>query len=157
MKNIIIYCSIHNGNTKKVAKEMGLVLDAKVFDLSEAGIEDIEKADMVGFGSGIYFANFHKALKAFIESLPEMNDKNAFIFSTSGMKANNVLNRSHDKFKKVLKKKGFNIIGDFNCLGHDNYSVLKLFGGVHKGRPNQKDLERAKNFVLDIKEGKNLE
>ncbi|MGM0482897.1 MAG: flavodoxin, partial [Patescibacteria group bacterium] len=72
-------------------------------------------------------------------------------FSTSGMKGNNILNRSHDKFRKILKEKGFDVEGDFNCPGYDSYSVLKLVGGIHKGRPGQKDLEKAREFAESIK------
>lgn len=135
-----------------MAQEMGEVLDAKVVKVSEVEKEDIEQANLVGFGSGIYFAKFHKGLFDLVEGLPEMEGKKVFLFSTSGMKANNIFNRAHDKFKKILKKKRFEIVGEFNCPGYDTYSVLKLIGGVHKKRPNQKDMERARKFAESIKD-----
>ncbi|MFO7807500.1 MAG: flavodoxin, partial [Candidatus Moraniibacteriota bacterium] len=70
---------------------------------------------------------------------------------TSGMKGNNLFNRSHDKFRKILQEKNFEIAGDFNCPGYDTYSVLKWIGGVYKGRPSQKDLKRAREFAEFIK------
>ncbi|MGM0629216.1 MAG: flavodoxin family protein [Patescibacteria group bacterium] len=151
MKTIIIYASIHHGNTEKIAKEIGSVLGAEVLKFSEVSQEDIEKADLVGFGSGIYFAKFHKALTSLTKGLPDMEGKSAFFFSTSGMKGNGLLNRSHDKFRRTLKERGFEVGGDFNCPGYDTYSVLKLAGGIHKGRPDQRDLEKAREFAESIK------
>lgn len=151
MDALIVYASIHHGNTEKIAREMGPVLDARAIKLSEVEQKDIEKADLVGFGSGVYFSNFHKGLIKLVEDLPEMEDKKAFLFSTSGMKANNVFNRAHDKFKKILKKKKFKVVGEFNCPGYDTYSVLKFVGGIHKNRPNHKDRERARKFAESIK------
>lgn len=152
MKNLIIYASIHHGNTEKIAREMGSVLDARLVKFHDITQEDIEKADIIGFGSGIYFTKFHKRLINLVKGLPEMKRKKAFFFSTSGMKGNNLLNKSHDKFRKILEEKNFKILGDFNCPGYDTYGVLKFIGGIHKGRPNQKDLEEARKFAEFIKE-----
>lgn len=154
MKYLIVYASIHHGNTEKVAREIGTTLEAKVAKFHEVTQEDIENADIVGFGSGIYFANFHKGLMNLVKGLPEIKGKKVFFFSTSGMKGNSFLNRSHDKFKKVLEEKNFKVLGDFNCPGYDTYSFLKIIGGVRKGRPNQKDLEKARKFAESIKEKK---
>jgi flavodoxin len=151
MKTLIVYASIHHGNTAKIAREIGDVLDAQVVKFSEAEKKDIEKAELIGFGSGIYFTKFHQGLISLVDGLPAMEGKKAFLFSTSGMKGNNIFNRAHDKFKKILEKKRFEVVGDFNCPGHDTYSILKLIGGIHKKRPDQKDAERARKFAESIK------
>ncbi len=152
MRNLIIYASIHHGNTEKVAREIGAVLDARLVKFHEITREDMDKAEVIGFGSGIYFAKFHKGLIDLVKGLPEMKGKKVFFFSTSGMKANGFFNKAHDKFRKILEEKGFEVLGDFNCPGHDTYSLLKFIGGIHKGRPNQKDLEKARKFAEFIKE-----
>jgi len=151
MKTLIIYASIHHGNTKKVAQEISSVLKAKVLSFSEVNRKDIEEADLVGFGSGIYFTKFHKGLINLVEELPDMEGKKAFLFSTSGMKANNIFNRSHDKFRKILEKKKFEVVGEYTCPGYDTYSLLKYIGGMNKNRPDQKDIDRAKEFAQSIK------
>ncbi len=151
MKTLIIYASIHHGNTKKIAQIIGSVLEAEVLSFSEVNQKNIEEADLIGFGSGIYFTKFHKGLINLVENLPEMEGKKAFLFSTSGMKANNIFNRSHDKFRKILAKKKFEIVGDYTCPGYDTYSVLKYIGGINKNRPNEKDLEKAREFAESIK------
>ncbi len=150
MDILIIYASFHHKNTEKIAKEIGEILKARVVNFLEVKKEEIEKADFVGFGSGVYFSKFHKGLIKLVKKLPEMEEKKTFIFSTSGMRKNIFLNRSHSHFKKELENKNFKIVGEFNCLGHDSYAFLKYFGGINKGRPNEKDIENASNFARSI-------
>ncbi len=152
MKALIIYASIHKGNTEKIAKEVGNVLNAKVVGIQNLNEEDVMSADLVGFGSGVYLSKFHKRLIDFVKNLPEARSKKSFIFSTSGMKRNIILNRSHVHFKNILKKKGFEVVGEFNCLGYDTYGPLKCIGGVNKGRPNEKDIGNAREFAESIRE-----
>jgi flavodoxin len=152
MKTLIIYASTHHGNTEGVAQEIGSVLNAKTVKFFEVSREDIEAADLIGLGSGIYFTNFHKGLLDLVKNLPEIKGKKVFLFSTSGMKGNNIFNRSHDKFKKALKDKDAEVVGEFNCPGYDTYSILKFIGGINRGRPDQKDVDRARRFAQSLKE-----
>ncbi len=124
-KVLIIYASIHKGNTKRIAERMGSVLGARVVSFQDAKKEDIENADLIGFGSGVYLSKFHKGLINLVEALPEMGKKKAFLFSTSGMRRNIILNRSHEHFKKLLREKNFEVVGEFDCLGYDTYGPLK--------------------------------
>ena len=151
MQTLIVYTSVHRGNTQKVAEEMGVVLGAEVVKLSEVKKEDIENADLVGFGSGIYFTTFHKGIMNFVKELPEMEEKKAFIFSTSGMKAENFFNKGHNEIRELLNEKGFEIEGEFNCRGYDTYSILKYIGGINKNRPNEDDLKSAREFAKSLK------
>ena len=152
MNILIIYASIHHGNTKEIAEVINEELEGKIVSFTDVSLEEIEEADLIGFGSGIYLAKFHKGLLDLIKELPQMKNKKIFLFSTAGIKQNILLNRGHKSAKKILKNKGFRIVGEFDCLGEDNYGPLKLIGGINKGRPNKKDKERAKNFAKKIKE-----
>jgi len=109
----------------------------------EVDIDAIEKYDLIGFGSGIYFLKHHKNLLEFIDKLPSTKKK-AFIFSTKGVTPNFI---NHMLLKKKLKRKGFEIIGEFSCKGYDSFGILKYIGGINKGRPNKKDLKRAREFA----------
>lgn len=149
MKTLIVYASFHHKNTEKIAKTIGSVFKAKVIPFSEVNYQEISKADLIGFGSGVYFSKFHKGLIGLVENLPQMNKK-VFLFSTSGVRKNFLLNRSHLHFKKILQEKKFKVIGEFNCLGFDNYGILKLFGGINRKRPNKKDIKKAKKFAQSI-------
>jgi len=148
--NIIIYASFHHKNTETIAKAMGSVLDAKTINFLDAKKESVETADLVGFGSGVYYAKFHKGLLNFVKKLPDAGGKKAFIFSTAGIKQNPFLNRGHKSIRKILQDKNFKIIGEFDCLGHDSNGFLKYFGGINKGKPDKKDIEKAKDFARNL-------
>ncbi len=151
MKNLIIYASIHHKNTEKIANAMGSVLGGEVVSFLEAKEEDLKSADLIGFGSGIYLSMFHKSLINFIENQEDVKGKKAFIFSTSGMKRGFMINKAHNHFKKLLTDKGYEVVGDFNCIGHDSYGPLKYIGGINKGRPDESDVNLAKEFANSLK------
>ncbi|MFW5888712.1 MAG: flavodoxin, partial [Patescibacteria group bacterium] len=60
------------------------------------------------------------------------------------------LNIAHGHFKKKLEKKGFRLVGEFNCLGYDTYSLLKAVGGINKNRPDSKDMDKAERFARTL-------
>ncbi len=151
MKILVIYASIHHGNTKKIADTIHKELGGKLISFTEVSKEEVLEADLVGFGSGIYMAKFHKGLIKFVSSLPKVRNKKAFIFSTAGMTQNIFLNRGHKNIRKILNEKGFQIIDEFDCLGYDSFGPLKVFGGVNKGRPDKTDLEEARKFAKKLK------
>jgi flavodoxin len=146
MKTTIIYASIHHQNTKKVAEAINSVLEGELISFHNAKKEDVLNSDLIGFGSGIYMAKFHKGLIKFVDSLPKVDGKKAFLFSTAGVKENILINRGHRDMRERLLKKNFNIIDEFDCKGYDTFSFLKIIGGMNKGRPNEKDLEKAREF-----------
>lgn len=148
MKTLIIYFSIHHQNTEKIAKATAEVLGAELVKNPEVKAEKILNYDLIGFGSGIYFWRHHRSLLNLVKNLPAMKGKSAFIFSTSGAKYAKKL--IHCSLRKLLIKKGFKIIGEFNCPGFDTFGPFKFFGGFNKGRPNEKDLEAAKKFAQEL-------
>jgi flavodoxin len=104
--------------------------------------------DLIGFGSGIYGGKFHQAILHFVETLPTVTEKQAFVFSTCGVGGT----RWHAAFKELLANRGFSVVGEFSCKGWDTNSFLNLFGGINKGRPNEEDLEEARVFAQGLKE-----
>lgn len=63
--------------------------------------------------------------------------------------------KSHSALREKLTSRGYAVIGEFSCAGHNTNSFLKLFGGLNKGRPNAEDLGDAEEFARTLKE--NLE
>lgn len=151
MKTIIIYISIHHGNTEKIAKAIANVLRAKLVKPNEVKPNEILNYDLIGFGSGIYFSRYHRSLIDFVKKMPLVQNKKAFIFSTSGRKESAIFNQFAKNFKKILIAKGFKIVGEFNCLGFDTFGLLKLTGGINKNRPSEQDLKRAEEFAKNLK------
>ncbi len=151
MRTLIIYESIHHGNTEKVARVIADVLEAKLMKPEELDTNTVAEYDMIGFGSGIYFGKHHKDLLNAVDKLPPQKNRTAFIFSTSGTGERNI-EKSHRSIKEKLIEKGFTIAGEFSCRGFDTFGLLKLIGGISKGRPNASDLKNAEDFAMRLKD-----
>ncbi len=151
MKALIIYISVHHGNTERVAKVMANILDAALLQVKQADANMLEQYDLIGFGSGIYFGKHHKSLLDFVDKLPVLRNKKAFVFSTSGLGKIPFVHNFDKPLRKKLQRKGFDIIGEFSCRGLDTYRATKLVGGVNKGRPNAEDLRQAEDFASGLK------
>lgn len=151
MKALIIYISVHHGNTERVAKVMANILDADLLQMKQVDAGMLEQYDLIGFGSGIYFGKHHKSLLDFVDMLPMLRNKKAFIFSTSGLRKIQFIHNFDKPLKEKLQRKGFDIIGEFSCRGLDTYRATKLVGGVNKGRPNAEDLKQAEDFASGLK------
>jgi len=150
MKNLIVYASMHHGNTEKVAKAIAEILDAELVKPHEVDITTLSKYDLIGFGSGIYYVKHHSSLLGLIDKLPTLKNKKAFIFYTSGLRKIRFFHECNKALKRKLSDKGFDIIGEFSCPGFDTNGPLKFIGGIRKDRPNKKDLEKARNFARDL-------
>ena len=146
MKTLLICKSYHHGNTNKVAKVMAKVLKARILAPEKATPRIISKYDLIGFGSGIYFFKHHKSLFELLEKLPKMKKK-AFVFSTRG---GELSSDYHKSLRKELSEKGFKIIGEFTCKAWDSFGPMGLVGGINKGRPNEKDLKKARDFAARL-------
>ena len=160
-KNVlIIYQSVHHGNTKKIAQAMAEVLDAEIRKPSEINIGEVGKYNLIGFGSGIYWGRHHRSVFKIVDQFTGLIGNKVFIFSTSGTSnAGNFLHNIqhlvshfHVHLRRELKNKGIKIVGEFSCRGFDTAGPLKQIGGISKGRPNQEDLKNAKDFARGILE-----
>jgi flavodoxin len=152
MKALIIYVSVHHGNTEKVARVMANVLDADLVNVKQANVGTLAQYDLVGFGSGIYFGKHHQSLLDFADSLPMLRNRRAFIFSTSGLRKIPFVHDFDKPLRRRLQRKGFDIIGEFSCRGLDTYRATRLVGGVNKGRPSAEDLKQAEDFATGLKD-----
>jgi flavodoxin len=146
LKTLIIYASIHHGNTEKIGRAMAETLNADIVNVNDVNINELQNYDLIGFGSGIYGGKFHKTMLNLIEKLPSVANKKSFVFSTSSMEK-----KSYNSYiEEKLKEKGFEIIGSFSCKGYDTFGPFKLIGGIGKGRPNEDDIKKAMDFAEGI-------
>lgn len=138
-KTLIIYKSQHRGNTERIARIMAQAMNADLATIKDVRLKELDKYDLIGFGSGIYVSNFHNKIYKLIRKMPSGNKK-TFIFCTAGS----------GEFKKKgmllekLSEKGCNVIGEFICPGE--FSPLG-FNLDKKGHPDPKDLEDARIFA----------
>ncbi|MGP8188948.1 MAG: flavodoxin family protein [Methanobacterium sp.] len=148
MKIGIIYKSVHHGNTKRIAEVIVNSLGGDLLDLKDIKADVVKDYDLIGFGSGIFYSKPHKDLMKFVEGLGNVEDKKAFVFSTSG--------RDKLEFNSMLKEKlsgkGFEIMGEFSCKGFDTWGPFKLIGGLNKGKPDEEDFKSAERFANSLKE-----
>ena len=160
MKCLLIVYSYHHNNTQKVAEVFAKVLNSEIRTPQKTKPEELQKYDLVGFGSGIYGGKHHKLLLEFADKFPKVKDKNVFIFSTSGApisladetKLDEYTKKNHSSLRAKLQSKSFSIVDEFICGGYNTTSFLKLFGGINKGRPNVDDLKRAEKFAYNLKQ-----
>lgn len=147
MQSLIVVVSVHHGNTQKVASALSAVLGSVVKEPEAVSQEEVLACDLLGFGSGIYFGQFHRRILRFVESLPPLEGKKAFVFSTSGL-GKEAYNRS---LEERLIRRGCVLLGSFACRGFDTFGPLRLFGGINRGRPDEVDLENARRFAQEIR------
>ncbi len=142
---LIIYHSEHHGNTKKIAKAMAEKINADILKAADVNLNKFEEYDIVGFGSGVYNGKLHKELSEILSKLSKQDGKKAFIFSTTGSKTYSSI--AHERFRPMLEERGFEIIGEFSCLGFDTALTKE---GINKGRPNKQDIKDAEDFIVNI-------
>jgi flavodoxin len=145
MKCLIVYVSVEHKNTEKVAKALADALGADVVEAKDADPANFTKYDLIGFGSGIYMGKFHARLLKLVDGLPQTKAK-TFIFSSSGRGKIAV----HKDLRKILEGKGYRVVGDFACKGWDTYGWFKFVGGINRKRPNEKDLNGAREFAKKL-------
>jgi flavodoxin len=112
----------------------------------------LEQYDLIGFGSGIYYGRHHKSLLDFVERLPTLGNKKAFIFSTSGLRKIPFIHDFDKPLIEKLQRKGLDIVGEFSCRGYDTYRITKLVGGINRGRPNAQDLQQTEDFARALQD-----
>ena len=156
IKSLLILFSYHHNNTEKIAKVLAKVLDAQIKTPQQIDPEKLQEYSLIGFGSGIYGQKHHKLLINLADKLPQVTNKKAFIFSTSGVTRKFAIDKSiddpHSSLREELQSKGYMIVDEFNCAGFNTNSFLKLFGGLKRGRPNAEDLKHAEEFAQNLKQ-----
>ena len=151
MKSLLVLFSYHHKNTEKIAKVFAQVLDAQIKTPQQVIPEELQEYSLIGFGSGIYDDKHHKLLLDLADKLPQVNNRKAFIFSTSAMQEKAKVAQDHSLLREKLQSKGYMIVDEFSCKGFNTNSFLKYFGGMNKGRPNAEDLKHAEEFAQNLK------
>ena len=144
---LIVVKSVHHQNTAQVAHAMAEVLGAECAAPEELPYTSLDQCRLVGFGSGVYYGRMHEALFDWLRGLPDAPEatKPAFVFSTSGLAF--LAKLWHGPLKKLLARKGFEVVGEFACRGFDTWGPLWLTGGLNLRHPDERDLARAREFA----------
>lgn len=146
MKTLIVLKSVHHQNTERVAAAMAEVLAADVRSPDEVDQAMLAAYDLVGVGSGIYYARFHAELRHWAKRVRAARPgQKAFIFTTSGLPF--LYRLYHYPLRQRLTRAGFDVVDEFHCSGHDTFGPLWLLGGLHRHHPNANDLNDAAEFA----------
>jgi flavodoxin len=145
----LVVASKHHGNTLKVAEAIAAEIDGDILSVTEAQAATLSKYKLVGFGSGIYFARHDAALLSLAKEMASV-PKQVFLFSTAG---NPLLFRFyHMALRNRLRHRDCKILGEFNCPGWDTFGPFAWIGGLHKHRPNKRDIESARLFARGLRQ-----
>lgn len=123
------------GNTKKLAEAVAETLGVEPLSISEP-VE--EKVDILFLGNSYYAFSIDPEVTEFIHSLNKDKVGKIVNFGSAAM-----LNSTLKKVKKQAEKVGIPVDErEFHCKGE--------FKGLHKGRPNEKDVAAAAAFAQEF-------
>lgn len=157
LRSLVVVSSYHHHNTEKVARAMAEVLGAEVKETKDVRPGELTRYDLVGFGSGIYSDAPHPELLALAQASPAVRGTAAFLFCTmgapmGGAEGDEYAAKCNARLKELLEGTGYRVLGEFHCVGWNTNSFLKWVGGMHRGRPNEQDLELARKFALEMRD-----
>lgn len=131
--NVAIRYYTKSGNTEKLAKAISEEINIPA-ETIELPLD--EKADILFLGCSYYAFDMDKEVKEFLKSNKD-NISNIVCFGTSAM-----MKSMLKPLRKVTDGLGINVMDkEFHCRGS--------FGIMHKGRPDENDLKRAKEFAKE--------
>lgn len=151
MNVTMIYFS-QTGNTRRVAEAMaGAFREAghavRTVTLKKAIPEDAATGDLLGVGTPCFSSQAPTPVKAFLRTLPPLDEQRAFVFATSGGEPGRVL---YD-LTRLLQSKGADVVGGFLARGELHHPAPCMVGRF-PNRPNAEDLAGARRFAAAISE-----
>lgn len=145
MKAIVVYYS-RTGNTRKIASAIAEEIEAKLTRAEDAG--DVGTFDLICVGTPVYGGGPAGPIKRYLYNLPELKGKRVVCFCTRAIMGGR---RTIRFMKNALEAKDAEFIGGF--ISRASSGILFGFGPKlwARSRPNEKDLERAKEFAKGLK------
>ena len=140
MRTIILYESLHHGNTRKLVDAIAEQFPVELHD-ARSFTGDLSDYDAVGFASGIAFGKiYNEILDIAIDKMPF--EKDVFFICTAGSP-----DRDYAKEIRTLAEQRQNRVhGAYCCRGFDTFGPLKLIGGINKGCPTEDDIRGAVDY-----------
>lgn len=133
MKVEVRYFS-RSGNTKKLAEAIAKEVGVEAKSIGTPLTDDV---DILFLGSSVYAFEIDENVKKFINNIDVKIGK-VVNFSTAA-----VVKSTYKQVEKLLNEKHIPMAKDeFYCKGS--------FGPLHKGRPNEKDLQNVATFAQNI-------
>ncbi|ADC46215.1 MULTISPECIES: flavodoxin family protein [Methanobrevibacter] len=133
MKIAIRYYS-KTGNTEKLAEAIGEAIGVAPKTIDEPLNEDV---DILFLGNSVYNAGADSKVKEFLKNI-DVNVGSIVNVSSAAL-----IESTYKQIKKEAEKCGLNMDDrEFHCRGQ--------FKFVHRGHPNEEDINEAVNFAKSI-------
>lgn len=142
---VILFASVHHKNTEKVTNHLALAVGADVIDITKNEKPDISCYDIIILASGIYFNSIHTALTDYIKRT-SFYRKKVVVCYTCGIHYRNYAKAA----KKLLIAQGADWVGDISCRGYDTYGMFERIGGIAKGHPSRRDMEKMRHKLTKL-------
>ncbi|MDM8000595.1 MAG: flavodoxin domain-containing protein [Dehalococcoidia bacterium] len=145
----LIYFS-QTGNTRRIAEAMGEVFRGaghatRLLSLKKASPQDAATGDLLGIGTPCFSSQAPTPIKAFLQNLPALDNRHAFVFATSGGAPGRVL----FDMTRLLQHKGADVVGGFLARGELHHPAPCLQGRF-PDRPDADDLAHARRFATAV-------
>ncbi len=125
------------GNTKRLAEAIAAAAGVKALPISTPITEQV---DILFLGNSYYAFSIDPEVRDFVRTLDKSKVGRIVNFGSAAM-----LNSTWKKVKAEADRIGISMDErEFHCKGE--------FKGIHKGRPNQDDLNAAAQFAREILE-----
>jgi len=168
LKILITFFS-NTGNTEKVAKNMkeGLTdYDVDLIHVNDVDPTTLSSYEIVFLGSGVYASRIDKSILTMIKkAIPELPAKFVYFCTHASLK---LYQEPFKRITNIIKKHNCEIVGEFDCIGEnlgipldtqlamlerlpeDQREKAKKDRVQNKGRPDEIDIENAKNFAISL-------
>lgn len=146
MKILIVYASVHHGNTKKIAEAAARAISADLLDVMREKPENVGSYDLVGIASGVFYHGLHEKIKNFISTADFRPGQKVFFLVTCGVPYRDYSSAA----RKELKKRQVECLSAFQCRGFDTFGIFGKFGGIAKGHPDRRDIAKVETFVREL-------
>ncbi len=143
---LIVFCS-RTDNTRRIAAAMAKPLAAELVAIEQLKDHQLRGRPLIGLGSGVYWLRLERRIVDLAARIP--SNCRVFIFSTSGWGLTwGAFYRSD--LEKRIKQRGVEVVDCWHGAGQDRNPLFKWLG-ISRGRPNDEDIRRAREFALAIK------
>lgn len=168
LKILITFFS-NTGNTEKIANSMNDGLtdhEVNIIPVKDVEPKTLNLYDIVFLGSGVYASRIDKSVLTLIKkAVPELPAKFVYFCTHASLK---LYQEPFKRITGIIKEHNCEIIGEFDCVGEnlgmpldtqlamlerlpeDQREKAKKDREKIKGRPNEMDLENAKNFAISL-------
>ncbi|MHA1320200.1 MAG: flavodoxin family protein [Promethearchaeota archaeon] len=168
MKILITFFS-NTGNTEKVANSMkdGLTdYDVDMIPVKDVEPKTLNSYNIVFLGSGVYASRVDKSILTLVKrAAPDLPAKLAYFCTHMSLK---LYQEPFKRINNIAKEHNCEIVGKFDCVGENLGIPLDTQLGMldklpedqknkaikdmekMKGRPNEIDLENAKDFAISL-------